>query len=812
MVAESKSNYTTCVLRGRKKDKGYAGGVFYELAQTVIKENGTAIGAAYMEDFSVRHVEVENIEQLKKITGVKYAESYICHEIKERIKNKLQADQPVLFAGTPCQVESVCQFLKKQYKKFYTIAIRCSGVIQAKIWKDYIDETQLNGSVITEVYCPYRGEFGISQNKILIKFRHGTAYFRDEKQDKLLRLRNAGFIYKEECYQCPWKQEYMKADILLEKYYDTDQSDALQEAGLTQVSVYTDKGKKLLFSSSSGVIVERRSEMHRSDICLESHKPGKYKYYWKNYNDYGFSFASDLILSQTEHYLRTETLQRFLERYVVLDSRGISIKKILSNWGIHKIIIYGYEMIGKMIAEKLKNSDCVYAVIHSEIYKEKKSSAHEWIKTDRQIIESGLPILISPINYIPDVMRELEEQGISRKRLLPLSMLIDWEYEGQILKGHSHTVWNKEGIGEIYLITGAQFENKGAQSMLFVAVSELRRKHPDCDIYFLPVDAAEQYPDSILARYKFHILRNKTGIYSQIYDLLPQLKAVVDISGYALASKWNCTHFIHVLLLAKNNQIPIYFMPQSYGPLDFTEEWDKRIYGGLAHASVIFTRERKGYDLLTQKYHLENCRMSKDLVLQNRELIIENIYSEEYKTEFYKLRTCGNVAVVPNVRNYESGNRQELLNIYNNIITILLNRKKNIYIVSHSDDEQACDDIYEMFSENSQVFLYKKNLDCLEFSILAEEFQYMIASRYHAIVHAYKKGIPCIAIGWAEKYRELLNLFGQGEYVFDVCSGIDRQKIIDAVCHMDESWIQEKKKIQKKLPDIQTENCFDIVE
>lgn len=812
MKTESKSNYETCVLHGSKRNKGYAGGVFFELAKAVIKEHGTVIGAAYMEDFSVRHMEAESIEQLKKIAGVKYAESYIDQELKERIKNKLQAGQSVLFAGTPCQVESVCQFLKKQYKKFYTIAIKCFGVIQEKVWKDYIDETQLNGSVIAEVYCPYRGEFGISQNKILIKFRHGTAYFRDEKQDKLLRLRNAGFIYKEECYQCSWKQEYIKADILLEKYYDAAQSDTVQEAGLTQVSVYTDKGKKLLLSSGSGLRSEQRPEMHRNCIHLKNKKPEKYGYFWKYYDDYGFSFASDLILSQTEHYLRTETLQKFLERYAILDSRGISIEKMLSNWGINKIIIYGYEMIGKMIAEKLKNSNRVYAVIHSETHKEKKPFTQEWIKTDRQIIESGLPILISPINYIPDVMRELEERGISRKRLLPLSMLIDWEYERQILKGHSHTVWNKEGIGEIYLITGAQFGNKGAQSMLFVAVSELRCKHPDCDIYFLPVDAPELYPDSVLARYKFHILRNKTGIYSQIYDLLPQLKAIVDISGYALASKWNCSHFIHVLLLAKNNRIPIYFMPQSYGPLDFTEDWNKRIYGGLTHALVVFARERKGYDLLTQKYHLENCRMSRDLVLQNRELIIENIYSKELKTDSYKLRTCGNVAVVPNVRNYESGNRQELLNIYNNMITVLLNRKKNIYIVSHSDDGQACDDIYAMFSENSQVFLYKKSLDCLEFSILAEEFQYMIASRYHAIVHAYKKGIPCIAIGWAEKYQELLNLFGQEEYVFDVCSGIDRQKIINAVCHMDEAWVQEKKKIQKKLPDIQTENCFDVIE
>ena len=34
------------------------------------------------------------------------------------------------------------------------------------------------------------------------------------------------------------------------------------------------------------------------------------------------------------------------------------------------------------------------------------------------------------------------------------------------------------------LITGANFNNKGAQSMLFVTVDEIRKRIPDCEIYF----------------------------------------------------------------------------------------------------------------------------------------------------------------------------------------------------------------------------------------------------------------------------------------------------------------------------------------
>ena len=34
-----------------------------------------------------------------------------------------------------------------------------------------------------------------------------------------------------------------------------------------------------------------------------------------------------------------------------------------------------------------------------------------------------------------------------------------------------------------FFIVGAQFDNKGAQSMLFVTVDELRKRYPDCKIY-----------------------------------------------------------------------------------------------------------------------------------------------------------------------------------------------------------------------------------------------------------------------------------------------------------------------------------------
>lgn len=800
------------VLVGEKRHCGHAGGVFWELARTMLNKGGFVVGAAYAEDFRVEHTLVDSEGDLEKLAGVKYAESHINGKVKKAIKEKLENGQEVLFSGTSCQIEEMGYYLGEEYDSFYTVTVKCNGVIRSSVWEDYIAETQAQGSVISEMYFPYRGKFGVSQNKVLVKFRHGTAYFRDEKEDKLFRLKKAGLVYKEECYQCPWLKKHASTDIFLEVYYENSSNDASQEKGLTKVSVYTKKGKNLLSFANLKIHLYGEDLRNQSGFGIIPMKPLKYEYFWDYYHCYGFSFAAGLILSQMNPFLQDTALLDFLKKCMMLDARGISVEQILDNWGLEKIILYGSGEVQQALTKKLEKSGRIHAVANPKV-PERDSELSASLTMVEQIRHSDLPVLLGPDCLVFDAVKKLTEMGIDKKRILSFRFLVSQEYDEKILCGTSHTVWDgeKKGLGDIYVITGAQFANKGAQSMLFVTISELRKRYPDCDIYYVPNDAAKGYPDSLLRRYRFHIIRDGLGIYCQLYDLIPQIKAIIDISGYALASQWNCSYFIHILLLAQYNKIPIYLMPQSFGPFDFEEKWDKKIKEGLEHAEVIFAREKKGYDLLTQKYGLKNVKMSRDLVLQSKKLNFGYIETEEKRLQNYELKTDCNVAIVPNLRNYEFGNKKELLEMYGSIIDVLLKKGKNIYILSHSEDQQVCQDIYRMYSGSGQVFLYEKELDCLEYSVMAKEFQYMIAARYHAIVHAYKAGVPCIVMGWAEKYRELTYLFGQEEYLFDVRYGIDFGKLVEAVNQMDEAWGCEMEKIRNILPMLQTENCFDVI-
>ena len=93
---------------------------------------------------------------------------------------------------------------------------------------------------------------------------------------------------------------------------------------------------------------------------------------------------------------------------------------------------------------------------------------------------------------------------------------------------------------------------------------------------------------------------------------------------------------------------------------------------------------------------------------------------------------------------------------------------------------------------------------------LIKQFDFIIASRYHSIVHAYKHGVPVIAIGWAVKYSDLLASFNQAQYCFDVTRSLNTDEIFNKLDNLLHDYQHEREGIVNKLKTVQTANVFDI--
>lgn len=386
------------------------------------------------------------------------------------------------------------------------------------------------------------------------------------------------------------------------------------------------------------------------------------------------------------------------------------------------------------------------------------------------------------------------------------------------------------------IITGGGMVNKGAQAMTLIAVHELRRRFPDHEIYlYAPVDLEDPELDTGAYRFRYTgwypmkfarcqknlLLRAACLLRSgaelrECEAIYRNCDALVDISGYALGSNWSdkiCNDFLDVLEFAQGFGIPTYLMPQSFGPFAYTPERQAimdRIRRILPGVKVIFAREQEGYDALVDTFGLKNVRLAKDLVLTGREIDPELVFEKPpvlNKQEAFP----DSVGLIPNYKNGQFSSDDYMLSLYRTIMQDLLSVGKSVYILSHSSmDAQLCRSLKDCFSDEARVILLDRELSCLEFNELVTHFDYLIASRFHSIVHAFKNGVPCIALGWATKYHDLLKLFGQEGYIFDVRDPRSASGIGDAIARMNGSFAEESAKIRAALPAVQQENVFDI--
>lgn len=103
----------------RIREKSSSGGVFTLLAEKILEQNGVVFGAKFDENFNVVHSYVERKEDLEVFRGSKYVQSKIGDTYK-KAEELLKNGRLVLFSGTPCQIEGLKKYIRKEYDNLYT--------------------------------------------------------------------------------------------------------------------------------------------------------------------------------------------------------------------------------------------------------------------------------------------------------------------------------------------------------------------------------------------------------------------------------------------------------------------------------------------------------------------------------------------------------------------------------------------------------------------------------------------------------------------------------------------------------------------
>jgi len=377
---------------------------------------------------------------------------------------------------------------------------------------------------------------------------------------------------------------------------------------------------------------------------------------------------------------------------------------------------------------------------------------------------------------------------------------------------------------EYVVVIGSNMSNKGAQSMLFQIVNEISKRYPSKKVVAF-ISSKKDIVEKMSGIYNFEIIPFQTldilflygGIQAvaarilgvsrknikQLREILQKTCIAFDVSGYSLSSNWrgsNSIKYLYRIAILKKYRIPTVIMPQSFGPFDYEpllKPYINRLGKKLmSYPSLIFAREPFSYDCVKKHFDLNTVYLSNDMVLLGRKINPATVLKPTVSLQKIQIeQAC--VAVIPNDKLAEKFSFEKALAIYRIAICRLLKYQRTIYIVQHSEaDGCLCQKIKMAFQENDAVVLLQEDLNCLEYNAFIKQFDYVIASRYHSLVHAYRQNVPCIAIGWSEKYNNLMKIMGQSQYMVDA-KNFDKELLLTKIDAMQEHFPEERQMIAK---------------
>ena len=217
-----------------------SGGAFSAIALSVLDEGGIVYGAAYVDNFTVRHIGVEKASDLWKLRNSKYIQSNLDHTFSE-VKKRLESGRKVCFSGTPCQIEGLIAFLRKDYDNLILVDVVCHGIGSPLIWRKYMEMQ----SAYQPEYIFFRWKhYGYKYSTMSFFKNSKEIYFSGVESDPMLRAYFTNSCDRNSCYDCPFKKRYRLSDYTIwdcfqPKYFDASFND---DKGTSSVLINSEKG------------------------------------------------------------------------------------------------------------------------------------------------------------------------------------------------------------------------------------------------------------------------------------------------------------------------------------------------------------------------------------------------------------------------------------------------------------------------------------------------------------------------------------------------------------------------------------------
>lgn len=265
-----------------------SGALFPLLAGRVLAQGGIVFGAAFDEDFAVRHIGVETAEELPRLCSSKYVQSDL-GDTFQQVQATLRDGHLVYFSGTPCQAAGLRAFLKRDYDNLITQDIVCHSAPSPQVWADYKHALEAaHGGKMTDFSFRYK-KSGWERYYIRAAFDNGSEYLCDAAKDPYQRGFLKGLYSRPSCYTCPFKGIERVSDITLADFWGVKAllPEAHNPAGTSLVLLHSEKARRLLSELAAAAelfpVDAAAALTWNAAALVPSARPKRYAYFQTHY-------------------------------------------------------------------------------------------------------------------------------------------------------------------------------------------------------------------------------------------------------------------------------------------------------------------------------------------------------------------------------------------------------------------------------------------------------------------------------------------------------------------------------------------------
>lgn len=267
-----------------------SGGIFTLMAEEILSRQGVVFGARFDSEWGVIHSYTDSSEGLAAFRGSKYLQSYIGNSFKEA-KVFLEEGREVLFSGTPCQIDGLKKYLRKDYVNLHTVDFVCHGVPSPKVWKIYLAKCS-DDKIGTIKDVRFRSkENGWKNYQLKLKIENQQKVINKNEyayHNPFMKAFLKDFIIRPSCYKCPSKCLKSGSDVTIGDYWGIHNYHPLfdDDKGVSLIMI-NDEKKYDLFNKELAELIHSNYEdalNGNPSIVKSALKPAKRDFFWTEFD------------------------------------------------------------------------------------------------------------------------------------------------------------------------------------------------------------------------------------------------------------------------------------------------------------------------------------------------------------------------------------------------------------------------------------------------------------------------------------------------------------------------------------------------